>query len=132
MFDPLILDHVAIPSKGGAMENWGLILYQENSLLYDEEEEPISFKLRSASLIAHEVAHFWFGNLVTCEWWSDTWLNEGFAAFFQWEPLDDVLGWDKVNKINNKLKTYETISYIILYLNIKIASYATITSCNLY
>ncbi|CAH0605713.1 unnamed protein product [Chrysodeixis includens] len=80
----LRLDHVALPNfRGGAMENWGLIKYKESLLLYDPEQSPPNFKYEVARIIAHETTHMWFGNLVTCHWWSDAWLNEGFANYFQ-------------------------------------------------
>ncbi|XP_026484281.2 membrane alanyl aminopeptidase-like [Vanessa tameamea] len=80
----LKLDHVALPDfRAGAMENWGLVKYREALLLYLPEESTPYFKYRIAQIIAHETAHMWFGNLVTCHWWSNTWLNEGFANYFQ-------------------------------------------------
>lgn len=78
------------------MENWGLIQYGETELLWDPENSLISNKIRVALVVTHEIAHQWFGNLVTCKWWDNTWLNEGFAAFFQWQPLAEVLNWDIV------------------------------------
>ncbi|XP_049870025.1 membrane alanyl aminopeptidase-like [Pectinophora gossypiella] len=80
----LKLDHVAlIDFKVGAEENWGLVTYKESLMLYVPEDSTPYFKYRIAQVIAHETAHMWFGNLVTCHWWSNTWLNEGFATYFQ-------------------------------------------------
>ncbi|KAK4479549.1 hypothetical protein RD792_015066 [Penstemon davidsonii] len=83
------LDMVAIPEfSGGAMENYGLITFRENELLQDElHSAALTFKGLLFSIwqltivVAHEVAHHWFGNLVTMEWWTHLWLNEGFATW---------------------------------------------------
>lgn len=65
------------------MENWGALTFREKSLLFDEDESSLFNKQEIAKMITHEIAHLWFGNLVTCEWWSSTWLNEGFANYFE-------------------------------------------------
>lgn len=84
-------DHVALPDfSSGAMENWGLITYREVALLVDPKTASASQKHFVASIIAHELAHQWFGNLVTMKWWDDLWLNESFADFVEHIALDEL------------------------------------------
>lgn len=81
----------AIPDfSAGAMENWGLLTYRERALLYDEGSTTLSAQQYIAAVVAHEQAHMWFGDYVTCEWWSYTWLNEGFARYFQYFATNNV------------------------------------------
>ena len=74
----------------GAMENYGLITYREVALMVDDEVASAATKQRVAIVIAHELAHQWFGNLVTMEWWNGLWLNEGFAAFCEHFGTDAI------------------------------------------
>ena len=100
-------DQIALPDFAfGAMENWGLVTYREQSLLFDMDRDRFSrkvlqnyknifqlffifdnnqiykFKWYVCGVVAHEMAHMWFGNFVTCPWWDELWLNEAFASYF--------------------------------------------------
>ncbi len=91
-----VLDMIAIPDfASGAMENWGAVTYRESAILVDEENSSISNKQWVALVIAHELAHQWFGNLVTMEWWTHLWLNEGFASYIEYLAVDKMFPkWD--------------------------------------
>jgi puromycin-sensitive aminopeptidase len=83
------LDHLAIPDfAAGAMENWGAITYRETALLVDPENSSAGTRQRVAEVVAHEMAHMWFGDLVTMQWWDDLWLNESFASWMGSKAVD--------------------------------------------
>ena len=90
------LDHIAIPDfAAGAMENWGCISYRETALLVDPEKSSIQTKQLVAAIIAHEMAHMWFGDLVTMDWWNDLWLNESFASWMGDKAISNLYPeWD--------------------------------------
>ncbi|NIO09204.1 MAG: M1 family peptidase, partial [Deltaproteobacteria bacterium] len=84
------LDIVAVPRfGGGAMENVGLITFRETVLMIDEEESSVNQKRAFAYYMAHELAHQWFGNLVTMPWWDDLWLSESFATWLEYRVVED-------------------------------------------
>lgn len=84
------IDLVAVHEfSHNAMENWGLITYRTTAILYDPEKSDAKFKNRIAYVVAHELAHQWFGNLVTMDWWNELWLNEGFATWVGWLAVDN-------------------------------------------
>lgn len=85
------MDLIAIPDfAAGAMENWGAVTYRETALLVDPENSSTHNKQWVALVIAHELAHQWFGNLVTMEWWTHLWLNEGFASYMEYVAVNNM------------------------------------------
>lgn len=87
------IDMVAIPDFGfSAMENYGLITFRESKFLLpsNEEDQSVTHLQSIATTLAHELAHQWFGNLVTMKWWNDLWLKEGFSTYLSYKVLEDV------------------------------------------
>ncbi|KAK7075138.1 hypothetical protein SK128_009536 [Halocaridina rubra] len=104
-------DMIALPDfSAGAMENWGLITSREALMLYDPKASPASSKQWIASVLAHELAHQWFGSIVTPKWWTDLWLNEGFATYLQYIGVNHVSSalpkWSLI--IRNKSNKYKS------------------------
>ena len=112
------LDQIAIPGGfNGAMENWGAVVYNEPTLLYDPKKSPERVKKFTFNINAHEVAHQWFGNLVTMAWWDNLWLNEGFASWMaakatqhfhpEWRPyLDSIAEREYVMNLDARKTTH--------------------------
>lgn len=119
------MDQVAVPDfAAGAMENWGLVTYREAYLLFSEARSTFVNKRQIATIVAHEYAHQWFGNLVTPKWWTYLWLNEGFATLFEhyatewvfpeWKILDAFVPITLQNvMITDSINTTRPMSYYV-------------------
>nr|AAK58066.1 110 kDa aminopeptidase [Heliothis virescens] len=133
-------DHIALPDfPSGAMENWGMVNYREAYLLYDANNTNLNNKIFIATIMAHELGHKWFGNLVTCFWWSNLWLNESFASFFEYlgahwaDPaleLDDQFVVDYVHSaLNSDASQFATpMNHVDVVDNDSITAHFSVTS----
>ncbi len=100
------LDLVAVPDfEAGAMENAGAVFFRETLLLVDPETATLQEKKRVAEVICHELAHMWYGDLVTMAWWDDLWLNEAFATWMAFQVVD---GWKPEWKMWNDFQHYRS------------------------
>ncbi|MGC8478412.1 MAG: M1 family metallopeptidase [Candidatus Micrarchaeia archaeon] len=101
------LDLIAIPDfAAGAMENWGAITFRETAMLWDPKSDSLSSRQNISNTVAHEIAHQWFGDLVTMKWWNDLWLNESFATFMSYKSVDALFpSWKYMTQF-----LYETFS----------------------
>ncbi|CAF0733249.1 unnamed protein product [Rotaria sordida] len=82
------IDLLAVPDfASGAMENWGLVSFREDRVIFNEKIASIVQKQQLGETMAHEIAHFWFGNYVTCKWWNNLWLNEAMATWLSYKPF---------------------------------------------
>uniref|UniRef100_A0A147BG10 glutamyl aminopeptidase n=1 Tax=Ixodes ricinus TaxID=34613 RepID=A0A147BG10_IXORI len=99
------IDNIAIPDpQAAAMENWGLVTYSEFMLLYNPNTTSVSDHHNIAEIVSHELAHMWFGNLVTMKWWDDLWLNEGFATYNSYKGIELIEpSWDADSQFLLKL-----------------------------
>ncbi|XP_006822182.1 aminopeptidase N-like [Saccoglossus kowalevskii] len=106
------MDMVALPVfDAGAMENWGLITYKDYRMLYDDTIHSPSHLQSVALVIAHELVHMWFGNFVTLAWWDDTWLNEGFARFYEIVGVNNILPeWKMFDQFYQQIVTFDAFS----------------------
>jgi len=112
------LDMIALPDfEAGAMENFGAITYRETDLLIDEKTASLGDKKEVGSVVAHEMAHQWFGDMVTMQWWDNLWLNEGFATWMSSKPVaawhpewhyaqDDAAGLDSTLNLDSQPTTH--------------------------
>ena len=98
---PPKVDSIGFPDfPSGAMEHWGIIGYRETSLLYSDARNTLNNKQSVAYTVSHEISHFWFGDLVTCKWWNELWLNEAMARFLQFKAIHRLYPeWDVENQI---------------------------------
>ncbi|XP_069796403.1 aminopeptidase N-like isoform X2 [Narcine bancroftii] len=129
------LDLVAVPCfDSGGMENWGVIIFRETNLLFQAGENSESSRQSLLLVLAHELVHQWFGNLVTIQWWNDLWLNEGFATYFSYlgntfiNP-DWTVGASVLRMVSNFLTEKVFLQGLLSYL--KEFSFRTVTYTDL-